>query len=216
MNPFSLIIALGPIGIYWTLLGLLHLRRRPLVISGMRDLACLGMALIGMFLIGPAELFFPNAAFNLLGVGVWLLILILYATLLLFVVLNSKPRLVVYGFSEADLAKEVAEALGSVDGSAKWLDRHFVSPALQIEAVVEQAGFGRIAQIVTTKREQNLAGWIRLERTLKERFSRIQVEPRSGGAIWMLLGGAVLLSIAYTLTRHSQEVAQGLREMLRL
>lgn len=216
MNPFSLIIALGPIGMYWILIGSLHLRRRPWVVSGSRDLACLGLAMIGMFLVGPAELFFPNAAFNLLGVSVWLLILLLYGTFLLFVVLNSKPRLVVYGFDEEELTAQVADALLEMDPSARRLGQHFVSPGLQIEAVVEEAGFGKIGHVVTTRREQNLAGWGRLERALRARFRERSISPRPGGKVWLLMGIGVIGSIVYALASHPQEVAQGFRAMLRI
>ncbi len=201
---------------YWILIGVLHLRRRPIVISGSRDMTCLGLSLTGMFLVGPAELFFPNAAFNLMGVSVWLLMLLLYGTFLIFTVLNSKPRLVVFGFGEEELVRQVTEAVQQIDAETRWLDQHFVSPGLQIEAVVEQAGFGKIGQIVSTRRDQNLAGWVQLERVLRTRLGTVVVEPRTGGRVWLLMGLVLVGSILYTLTKHPQEVAQGFREMLRL
>ncbi len=57
----------------------------------------------------PAELFFPNAAFNLFGSSVWILILSLYLFVLLFLVLNSSLRLIVYGLTPDQLSRYVHE-----------------------------------------------------------------------------------------------------------
>ncbi len=112
--------------------------------------------MVGMFMIGPAELFFPNAAFNLHGVSVWAIILLLYVSLLIFFILNSRPRIVAYGFRDHELVSFLYTALEKLDPSARWLDKHFIAPGLQIEGVVEQAGFGQIAHAVTTTRDQNV------------------------------------------------------------
>ncbi len=216
MNLFSLIIAIGPIGLYWILIGVLHLRRRPLILSGSRDLACLGLSMVGLFLIGPAELFFPNAAFNRLGIFVWLFIFMLYGSLLLFVILNSKPRLVVFGFRDQELVPHVVSALEKIDPTTRWLGQHFVSPGLQIEAVIEQAGFGRIAHVVTTRRDQNVSGWSQLERALREEVGHVSITPRAHGKFWLPLGILIIGCILYTLAKNPSEVAQGFKEMLRL
>ena len=108
MNTFSLVLAVGPLAIYCIVLGMLHLRRRPKVVSGGRDLACLGLAMSGLFLIGPAELFFPQAAFNLFGISVWIALAILYLFLLIFSILNTKPCLIVFGL-DADSLTQYAD-----------------------------------------------------------------------------------------------------------
>jgi|688.fasta_scaffold965886_1 hypothetical protein len=216
MSVFSLIIALGPVSIYWVLVGYLYLRKKPLVVSASRDTICLGLAMIGMFLIGPAELFFPNAAFNLLGVSVWLFIVMLYLSILLFLVLGTRPRLVVYGLSDEQLLNLLQTHLSKLDHQANFLGKHLVAPTLGIEAVIEPAGFGRVSQLSATSRQQNIQGWAQLERSLAHQLASCVVPSQAIGRWWLALGLGVLLAIFYSLTRNTDAVAQGFKEMLRL
>ena len=73
LDPLHVIIALGPLAAYFVLLGLLNLSRRPLVTTGARDVAALGLAVIGLVFIGPAGLFLPDAAIVELGWIAWVM-----------------------------------------------------------------------------------------------------------------------------------------------
>ena len=59
MDPFRLCLALGPVAMYLLLLGAVNLSRRSLLVSGVRDAAALALAVSGMVVVGPMELFFP-------------------------------------------------------------------------------------------------------------------------------------------------------------
>jgi hypothetical protein len=59
MDPFRLCLAFGPVTIYLLLLGIVNLGRRPLLVSGVRDTAALALAISGLVIVGPIELFFP-------------------------------------------------------------------------------------------------------------------------------------------------------------
>ena len=60
MEPFHQCLALGPVAIYLLLLGVINLARRPLVVSGGRDAAALGLAVSGLVFVGPMALLFPE------------------------------------------------------------------------------------------------------------------------------------------------------------
>ena len=60
-DPLRLAIALVPLGAYFLLLALINMRRRPFVTTGGSDLAALGGALTEMMVVGPIELFRPEA-----------------------------------------------------------------------------------------------------------------------------------------------------------
>ena len=62
MNVLYLCLALGPPAIYLFLLGLINLTWRPLLVSGARDTALLGLAVSGLVIVGPMRLFFPEEA----------------------------------------------------------------------------------------------------------------------------------------------------------
>lgn len=216
MITFSIILALGPIAVYCIVIGAMHLRRRPKVVSGGRDLGCLGLAMIGLFLVGPAELLFPQAAFNLIGIGVWGVILLLYLFMLLFAILNTKPRLVVFGLEDDSLVVQLDHVLQQLDPSTKWLSHSFDSPLLGIQGVVESAGPSSISQIVATKSEQNLVGWHTLQLALSTNFKFIEIERRPVGQLWISLGAILLGFIGYTLFNHTTLISHEIREMLRI
>ncbi len=215
MNTFSIVLAVGPLSVYCVVLGLIHLRRRPKVVSGGRDLACLGLAMIGLFLVGPAELFFPQAAFNLFGALVWVAILILYLFLLLFLILNSRPSLIVFGLEVDALTTHVDFVLQQLDPGTRWLNHSFVAPALGIQGIIEPAGIGKVSHIIATKLEQNAIGWMTLGRVLSSRLKDVPTERSMDGFRWLAVGVGILSMIGYTLLTKSTLITNGISEMLR-
>ena len=106
---FRLCVALGPVAIYLVLVGSLSLSRRSLLVTGTRDAAALGLAVSGLCIVGPLELFFPDvtagrfgpmAAVALLGFYVSLYVLLLVLALLML-----RPRLIVYNISAEQLRR---------------------------------------------------------------------------------------------------------------
>ena len=67
LDLFRLCVALGPVAIYLVMLGALNLSRRSLLVTGTRDAAALGLAVSGLIIVGPLELFFPDVAVSRLG-----------------------------------------------------------------------------------------------------------------------------------------------------
>ena len=92
MDPLHVSIALGPLAVYFCLLGCLNLSRRPLITTGPRDTAALGVAISGLVLVGPMELFLPDAAAVEFGWKVWVLLLTLYGLGLTLIVLLMRIR----------------------------------------------------------------------------------------------------------------------------
>ena len=92
MDPFHLCVALGPVAVYLLLIGAVNLLRRPFVVSGTRDAAAMGLAVSGLVIVGPVELFFPIEAAIRFGSLVWLLLVALYGLTLVLVLLTLRPR----------------------------------------------------------------------------------------------------------------------------
>ncbi len=97
MDPFRLCLALGPVAMYLLLLGAVNLSRRSLLVSGVRDAAALALAVSGLVVIGPMELFFPFESAIKLGAYVvgCLLALALYVMCVVLWLLLLRPRLVI-------------------------------------------------------------------------------------------------------------------------
>lgn len=179
-------------------------------------MALLGLAMLGLVLVGPSQLFFPVAAFNLLGPAVWFLITLLYFFIVLFVILNSRPRLVVFGLAPDALANKVKESLDELNIESTWMGLTFAAPGIRVDGTIEQAGNGDLSQIVATRSNQDVIGWMTLERALAIKLKLIPIEPRSTGTVWIALGLAALVALGLQIYSNPTAVADGMKELLRL
>ena len=88
------------------------------------DLAIAGPGGDWFVAIGPIELFFPRAAYSLLGDWVWIVLIALYFFVLMLIALNTSPKLVVYGLDHGKLRLQVCELLENEkserSGLATW------------------------------------------------------------------------------------------------
>src|SRR5690606_33964116 len=79
MDSLHFFVAIGPLAAYAALLGVVHVSRRPFVTSGAREAATLGIALTGVAVAGPLELFLPDSANRWFPGGIWIVLLLLYS-----------------------------------------------------------------------------------------------------------------------------------------
>ena len=191
-------IAILPLAAYTNVLGLMRLRSAPTVVSGAMDLLLLGLALIGIVAIGPIELFFPRAAYSLLGIWVWIILIALYFFVLMLLALNTSPKLVVYGLDHRNLRLQFCELLEQEKIRAEWLGDLVDLPDLGVRAYIEPAGRGCVSQIHSAGNHQNLTGWFTLEQLLVKKVSKSSIDQRGQACFWlltsfMLFGVAVLL-----------------------
>ena len=194
MDPFRLCLALGPVAIYLLLLGLVNLGRRPLVVSGVRDATALGLALAGLVIVGPLELFFPHEAASRFGPYVWLLVLTLYGLGLILTLLLLRPRLVIYNISLDQLRPVLGELVEQLDGDRRWAGDSLVLPTLGVQLHVDSFAAMKNVSLTSIGGLQNHAGWRRLELALAAALRRIEVS-RNPRGISLVTGGALVLAL---------------------
>lgn len=193
-------VALAPLGLYLLVLGMLRLRSKPTVLSGAMDIVLLGMGLSGMMIIGPLELFFPRAAYSILGNWVWLLLIGLYFFGLMLVALNLPPRIIVYGLDENALRCELQKILESNSIEHQWLEDVLVLPSLGMRVHVEAASSFDVSHIVSIGRSQNIAGWFAMERLLVNEMHRAPQITRTQGGF--LIGAGLLLVLVTSILAY--------------
>jgi hypothetical protein len=216
MDPLHALIALGPLAIYFLVLGWINLAPRPTVVNGMSDTAALGVALAGLMMAGPLELFLPEAAANVFGWMIWPLLLAFYFLCVTLYVLLMRPRLVIYNVTGEQLRSVMAEVIAQLDPDARHAGECVNLPNLGVQLHWEALPAFRNIQLQSAGGEQHQGGWRELEKALRERLRNLRGSPNPYG--FSLVGGAVLMfsCMLWWLISRPAEIQELSRDMFRL
>lgn len=206
---------MGPLSVYFLLLGLVNLRRRPFVTTGGRDAMSLGIGIVGFIIVGPMELFLPEAAAVNLHVWAWAMLVTLYLLALVLIVLLMRPRLVIYNITGEQLRPLLSDIVTDLDPEARWAGDALALPELGVQLHVEANAMFKNVQLIAAGPQQNLAGWRRLEIELSRAFRKLEGSPNPYGASLMLCGFTLMGWASYWLYRDPEGVVRSLQTMLR-
>lgn len=215
MDPLHFCIAVGPLAVYFLLLGVLNISSRPFLTTGARDAAALGVAVSGFAVAGPMELFLPGTAAARFGGLVWLLLLALYGLCLTLWVLLMRPRIVIYNVTSDRLRSILADVVTEVDKQARWAGECLVLPQLGVQLHVETTPVLRNAQLVASGPNQNYIGWRQLEVVLGRALRKAPGSRNPCGYFLIMFGLVIVSGISYWLVNDREALAQALNEMLR-
>lgn len=217
IDPFQTCLAFGPLAVYLLTVAAFNLRRRPTVLSGMGDMALVALALVGLVMVGPMELCFPeSAALYLLGPWVWLLLLSLYGLCVVLVLLVMRPRVVVYNVSIEELRRVLAEVVGQLDAEARWAGDSLCLPRLGIQLHLDAVAHMRNVSLVANGPRQDYLGWFKLRRGLAAALAKSRVG-RNYRSLTLGLAGLAILALLACLVHHNPEAAlQAMHEMFRV
>ncbi len=137
MDGVRICIALAPLALYLLLLAGLNLLRRPVLVTGTRDIAALGFGIAGMLLVGPIELLHPQTAVNQLGPYIWVLSIGLYSLGLALWILFARPRLTIYNISIEQLRPLLATSIEGLDPQYRWAGTCLSLPNLNVQLHLE-------------------------------------------------------------------------------
>jgi hypothetical protein len=191
LDPFQLCLALGPVVIYLLLLAAINVLRRPLLVTGSRDLGALGLTLAGMVVIGPMQLFLPASTFIDFRSATWVLLVLLYLLVLFLCLLTTRPRLVIYNIAVDELRPVLSNVVAELDSEPRWAGDSVAMPNLGIQFHLEIAGSLRNISLISIGSQFDAAGWRRLERSLRTALAEVQVRRNPHAA--SLLGAAAML-----------------------
>lgn len=213
--PVQFCIVVVPFSVYLVLLGWLHLRKHPFVTTAGRDIAILAVAISGLMIVGPMDLFFPENAVSRFGPFVWLMLLAFYGLLVSLVSMLTRPGLVLYNVSEDQIRPWLSDVLVTVD-KPHWSGENVRLPELGIHFQIEAHPWLRCVQLVATGRKQNLAGWRALEVGLQKSAISMPTHPNLFGPMFIVT--AVLLNIVglIWMCQQPSEVIAAWQEILRM
>lgn len=215
MDPLHFCIAMGPLAVYFLLLGMLNLSRRPFLTTGARDCAALGIAVSGFAVAGPMELFLPGPAAMYFGGFVWVFLITFYGLCLTLLVLLMRPRIVIYNVSTEQLRPKLAAVVGEIDRGARWAGDSLILPSLGVQLHLETTPLLRNAQLVASGPNQNFIGWRKLETALTK-VLRTTAGSRSPYGFFLVSLSLIIMGFAvvWVVSDH-ESVASALAEMLR-
>ena len=214
MLPVQFCIIVVPFSVYLFLLGWLHLRKRPFVTTNGRDIAILAVAVSGLMIIGPMELFFPENAVSRFGPFVWLMLLAFYGLLVSLVSMIVRPGLVLYNVSEDQIRPILSDVLVEMD-KPHWSGENVRLPNLGVHFQIESHPWLRCVQLVSTGRKQNLAGWRALELGLQKSVASVPTRANIFGPFFIVLGATLNLVGVIWMCRQPTEVIAALQQILR-
>jgi hypothetical protein len=214
-DPLHLAVALGPIATYLLVLGLIHLSARPLVVSGGRDAAALAVAIAGLVIAGPLELFLVEEAAVRYGLIAWVLMLTAYALIASLIILMQRPRIVIYNITLQQLRPVLGDAVLRLDENARWAGESLDMPHLGVRLYLECTPLTKNVQLVAAGPEQNLPGWKHLEKTLASALRKTRSSTRRLGLLATAAGLGLAFFVTYLLARDPGNVMHAVNEMLR-
>ena len=215
MEPFAFCLALGPLGVYFLALARINLSRRPLVTTGGREIAALGVALSGLMLVGPMQLFFPQQAATRFGWFVWILLIAFYFLCLTLWVLVARERIVIYNMTASELQPALEQAALRLDAGALWMGNHLLLPDRRVELDLEEFRSMRNVSLVAARDEQSPSGWRSLYRELKTTLNSMPVSRNPRGFSLLSSGVLVWGAILFRGWSDPSGLARGFFEMLR-
>jgi hypothetical protein len=212
LDCLRIALALLPLGIYFVLVAWLLARREPTLLNSTQDTLLLGMGCVGLAVIGPMELFFPNAAYSVLGEWTWCFLLGLYFFIVLFVSLNRKPNWTLYGMDLDSSRALLNQAMDAEGIEYEWMDRVLRVPSLGMLAMLEPANAtGNVTYLSASGWKQDILGWHRLEKLVlqSKHWKTITRFPHRTGN-WMLWAsiGATCIVAAFILAIADMERLQ--------
>ena len=216
INSLHLALALGPLGVYLLVLGLLNLSRRPVATTGSRDLFALGIALSGFFVIGPLDLFMPSGAAKSFGALAWLLLLSLYLLGVTLIAMNMRPRLVVYNLTPPEMHVILQRMIDRLGLQHLWAGDSLVLPTWGIQLHITSFLLMRNVSVCSTGARQNLNGWRLLRQELAYEFSQTEVPPNPIGLTLLTFSLLMLGGVILRLVQNPSAVARSLIDLLRL
>jgi hypothetical protein len=193
MDPLRLCLAFGPLAVYLMLVGAINLMRRPIMVSGGRDLAALALALAGMVIIGPCALFLPEASHVVFGAVVWVLLLVLYILGVPMRAVSLRPGLVIYNMTADRLRPLLADMVERLDRDARWAGDSLVLPGLDVQLHLDSFPGMKNVSLKSIGSRQNILGWQKLEKELATALENERSTRNLHGLSLLLLG--VTLSV---------------------
>lgn len=206
---------MAPLAVYLLMLAVLNFARRPVVVSGTRDLAALGLGIVGLLVVGPIELLMPQLPGEVTGY-VWLIVLLIYMLALTLAVLLLPPRIVVYNVSLDQIRPVLSEVVEELDSESRWAGGSAALPRLRVEFYLDDYPSVRNVSLAATSSRQSFSGWRTLEKALRAHLrTTVKSAPNVCGLVSLIAALAMAARLSWLAYFQTNDITQGFFEMMR-
>jgi hypothetical protein len=216
IEPFAVLLAFIPLIGYLLVLGAIRLLGKTVVTTGGRDIATVAFAISGFVAVGPAELFFPNAAATVFGPTVWLALIAFYALVVALIVLTARPKLVAFGRTPEELFEPLLIASRRIDsdavGDLSTLQVHL--PSLGVHLRLDGQRGIDYAQIVAFEAGVSLRFWGQLLGHLRTEVAALPAPQPRRGFTMVLVAFTLIGLLLWQGISHQAQVVEGFRDWL--
>lgn len=216
MDTFALIAAFGPLVIYLLMVGAILCFRRPFVTTGARDTVALAIGVSGVVFIGPLQLFFPATSMMLFGLFTWFMLGTFYFLCISLVVMNMRPRLVVYGASPADVRPALADAAAQLDDECQIAADSVYLPKSRLRLRVESAHGRSCCDVVLVSGVVSQTHWNQMAAALQRSLAGATGRGLPSGILLIACGLVIGGFLTAIVLRTPDEVVEGFRTLIRL
>jgi len=198
-------VAMLPLAAYLAVIAGLHLRRRPVVLSGAWDAILLAAGVSGLVIAGPLGVLQP-----LTGASPWTAAALVaaFAIVVAFAILAARPRLVVYNVGLDQLRPLLVDVVTRLDPAARWAGEAAALPARGLQLHLDARGVARSVSIIAAGSRPSAETWAELSRRLRRGLTRVRVQ-RSPWAIAFLGLAAAIVVAAWLVSRPAGVTSAG-------
>lgn len=215
-DPFATSLAFVPLAIYLMVQGIRRVLGRAVVMTGGREVFTMGLAVSGFVAIGPAQLFFPQAAGTVFGWKVWLMLGTFYLLCLVLISLTVRPRLSIIGRTNDEAFPAVVRAAQAIDVGTQVDERKMQVYLPEHNVRLRLDALPRIDHVSLVAFEQRLplGFWQTLAPPLSKEIKATR-SASDGRGLGVLGWGAVLiLWVLYQVVPATDQLAEGFRQWL--
>jgi len=207
----SVAVAFVPFALYFFALAILNGGCRPRMLTGQEDLTAIALGLIGFVMAGPTLYVLPIDALAVWGFFTWFFLALLYALIAWFLGSLFRFRIVIYNIGMNEL-RDLLEKMGQeLDPEARWAGNSLSLPTLGIQFYLERMSLLRNVTLKACGSQQNLQGWINLEKSLRNVLLRHRTAHKNRVSMLMAwVGFLTMISAVTILVAYRVEAIQSL------
>ena len=214
MDSIFFPLAFGPLAVYLLLFGWLNLSRRPVLMSGTRDIYALGVAVSGMVFVGPFNLFLPEPARIRFGFLVWLLVAVLYVLCVILLTMLVRPRLVIYNMTLQQLGPVLTAMMDRMGWKYDWSGNILTISQLKVQCEIDSFSSFRNIVLRGASAGQSCNGWQRFGVALRAELKVIEVVSNPLGKLMVCFGLLGLSFCCVWIFAKRSLILQGFFEIL--